>query len=129
MLREREQHIEVLDSQLHERIARVVQLQDELASEQAKARARIAELEAELRETVETSTRLAGELDAKVSELGRCVEHLHTAEGTIEERTAWARRNEADANDLRRRLQALWSTRWVRLGFKLRTLPKPESGR
>lgn len=129
MLREREQHIEVLESRLQERIERVVQLQDELAREQAKARARIAELEAELRGTVETATRLAGELDAKVNELGQCVEYLHAAEGTIEERTAWARRNEAEADNLRRRLQALWSTRWVRLGFKLRTLPKPESGR
>jgi SAM-dependent methyltransferase len=129
MLREREQHIEVLESQLQARIARVVQLQDELASEQAKARARIDELEAELRDTVETATRLAGELDAKVGELVQCVEHLHAAERTVEERTAWARRNEAEADDLRRRLQALWSTRWVRLGYKLRTLPKPESGR
>jgi SAM-dependent methyltransferase len=129
MLREREQHIEVLESQLQERIARVVQLQDELVSEQAKARARINELETELRNTVETATRLAGELDAKVGELGQCVEHLHAAEHTVEERTDWARRNEAEADDLRRRLQALWSTRWVRLGFKLRTLPKPESGK
>ena len=129
MLREREQHIELLASQLEERIARVVQLQEELASEQAKARARIAELEGDLRGAVETATRLAGELDAKVSELGECVEHLHTAEGTIDERTAWARRNEAEADDLRRRLQALWSTRWVRLGLRLRALPTPESGR
>lgn len=129
MLREREQHIELLSSELEERIARVVQLQDELASEQVKARARIDDLEAEVRGAVETATRLAGELDAKVSELGRCVEHLHAAEGTVEERTAWARRNEAEADNLRRQLQALWSTRWVRLGFKLRTLPKPESGR
>ncbi len=129
MLREREQHIEVLESQLQERIARVVQLQDELAREQAKARARIDELEGELQDTVKTATRLAGELDAKVGELVQCVEHLHAAERTVEERTAWARRNEAEADDLRRRLQALWSTRWVRLGFKLRSLPKPESGR
>jgi SAM-dependent methyltransferase len=129
MLRDREQHIEVLESQLQERIARVVQLQEELASEQAKARARIDELETQLRDTVETATRLAGELDAKAGELGQCVEHLHAAEHTVEERTAWARRNEAEADDLRRRLQALWSTRWARLGFKLRTLPKPESGR
>jgi predicted nucleic acid-binding Zn-ribbon protein len=106
-----------------------VQLQDELASEQAKARARIDELETDLSRAVETATRLAGELDAKVSELGQCVEHLHTAEGTVEERTAWARRNEAEANDLRRRLQALWSARWVRLGLRLRALPTPESGR
>ena len=129
MLREREQHIEVLESQLQARIARVVQLQDELASEQAKARARIDALEGELRDSVETATHLAGELDAKVGELVQCVEHLHAAERTVEERTAWARRNEAEADDLRRRLQALWSTRWVRLGYKLRTLPKPESGR
>jgi SAM-dependent methyltransferase len=129
MLRERERHIQVLESQLQERIARVVHLQDELASEQAKARARIDELEAELRDTVATATRLAGELDAKVGELGQCVEYLHAAERAVEERTAWARRNEAEADDLRRRLQALWSTRWVRLGFKLRALPKPESGR
>jgi uncharacterized coiled-coil DUF342 family protein len=129
MLREREQHIEVLESQLEERIARVVQLQNELASEQAKARARIDDLEAELRNAVETATRLAGEVDAKVAELGQCVQHLHDAERTVEERTTWARRNEAEADDLRRRLQALWRTRWVRLGFKLRTLSKPDSGR
>jgi uncharacterized coiled-coil DUF342 family protein len=125
MLRERERHIEVLESQLQERIARVVQLQEELTSEQAKARARMDELEAELRNTVETATRLAGELDAKVVELGQCVEYLHTAERTVEERTAWARRNEAEADELRR----LSGTLWVRLGFKLRTLSKPESGR
>jgi SAM-dependent methyltransferase len=125
MLREREQHIEVLESQLQERIARVVQLQEELASEQAKARARIDDLEVELRNTVETATRLAGELDAKVVELVQCVEYLHAAERTVEERTAWARRHEAEADELRR----LSGTLWVRLGFKLRTLPKPESGR
>jgi uncharacterized coiled-coil DUF342 family protein len=129
MLREREHHIEVLETELRQRVARVVQLQDELATEQAQARERIDQLEAELRETVENATRLAGELDAKVAELGQCVEYLHAAERTVEERTAWARRNEAEADDLRRRLRALWSTRWLRLGFKLRILPKPESGR
>lgn len=125
MLREREQHIEVLESQLQERIARVVQLQDELTTEQAKARARIDDLEAELRDAVATATRLAGELDAKVGELGQCVEYLHAAERTVEERTAWARRNEAQANELGR----LSGTFWVRLGFKLRTLSKPEPGK
>ena len=129
MLREREHHIEVLETELRERVARVVQLQDELATEQAQAREQIDRLEAELHETVENATRLASELDAKVAELGQCVEYLHSAERTVEERTAWARRNEAEADDLRRRLQALWNTRWLRLGFKLRILPKPESGR
>jgi SAM-dependent methyltransferase len=129
MLHEREQHIEVLETELQQRIARVVQLQDELADEQAKARTRIDQLEAELRETVESATRLASGLDGKVAELGKCVEHLQASEQTVEERTAWARRNEAEADGLRRRLQALWSTRWMRLGFKLGIVPKPESGK
>jgi hypothetical protein len=129
MLRERERHIEVLESQLRERIARVVQLQSELSSEQVKARARIDQLEAEVRDAVDAATRLSGELEDKVGELVQCVDYLHTAERTIDERTAWAQRNQADADDLRHRLQALWGARWVRLGFKLRVLPEPEPGK
>jgi ubiquinone/menaquinone biosynthesis C-methylase UbiE len=129
MLRERERHIDVLELQLQERIARVVELQNELASEQAQARARIDQLEAELRDAVDTATRLGGELEDKVGELARAVEYLHAAEHTIEERTLWAQRNAAEADELKRQLQALWAMRWVRLGFKLRFLPKPETGK
>ena len=129
MLRERERHIDVLESQLRERIARVVELQDELVSEQTKARARIDQVEVELGEAVATATRLGAELADKVSELARAVEYLHAAERTIEERTQWAQRNAAEADELKRRLQALWATRWVRLGFKMRFLPKPDSGK
>jgi SAM-dependent methyltransferase len=121
MLREREAHIEVLEAQLRGRMARVAELQDELAIEQAKARKRVAELEQEVREAVAAATRLAGELDAKVAELAQCVEHLHAAEHTVEERTRWA-------ETLDSQLQALWSTRWVRVGAKLHLLPGPESG-
>ncbi len=129
MLRERERHIDVLESQLRERIERVVELQDELVSEQTKARARIDQLEAELGEAVATATRLGGELEDKVGELARAVEYLHAAERTVEERTEWAQRNAAEADDLKRRLQSLWAARWVRLGFKLRVLPKPDAGK
>jgi SAM-dependent methyltransferase len=129
MLRERERHIDVLESQLRERIARVVELQEELVSEQAKARARIDQLEAELGEAVATATRLSGELEDKVGELAHAVEYLHVAERTIEERTQWAQRNAAEADELKLRLQALWATRWVRLGFKMRFLPKPDAGK
>jgi len=129
MLRERERHIDVLELQLRERMARVVELQDELVSEQTKARARIDQLEAELGEAVATATRLGGELEDKVGELARAVEYLHAAERTIEERTEWAQRNAAEADELKRRLQALWATRWVRLGFKMRLLPKPDAGK
>lgn len=129
MLREREHHIQTLEAELRQRIARVVELQEELASEQTKARTRIGELEGELRESVNGANRLAAELDAKVAELSRSVEHLDAAENTVIERTLWAQRNQAEADDLRRRLQALWSTRWVRLGGKLGLLPKLESGK
>ena len=129
MLRERERHIQVLETELSGRIARVVELQEELATEQTKARTRIGELERELDEAVAAATRLASELDAKVAELAECVEHLHVAEGTVAERTLWAQRNEAEADDLRGQLQALWSTRWVRLGGKLGLLPKLEPGK
>lgn len=129
MLRERERHIDVLESQLRERMARVVELQDELVSEQTNARARIDQLEAELGEAVATATRLGGELEDKVGELAQSVEYLHAAERTIEERTQWARRNAAEADELKLRLQALWAARWVRLGFKMRFLPKPDAGK
>ncbi len=129
MLRERERHIDVLESQLRERIARVVGLQDELVKEQAKARARIDQLETELRDAVDTATQLGCELEGKVRELAQAVEYLHGAERTVEERTLWAQRNAAEADELSRRLQALWATRWARLGFKLRFLPKPETGK
>lgn len=129
MLRERERHIAVLETQLRERIVRVVELQDELKNEQAKARARIGELEAEVRQAVDSATRIAAELDGKCAELAQSVEYLHTAEQTVEERTAWAQRAQAEADDLGRQLQKMWATRWVRLGNKLRLLPKPEPGK
>ena len=128
MLLERERHIEMLESEVRERIARIVQLQDELASEQAKARKRIGELETELQETVAAATRIATELDAKCSELAQCVEYLHTAERTVDERTRWAQRTQAEADELARQLNALRSTRWVRLGSKLRFIPQPGAG-
>jgi hypothetical protein len=51
-------------------------------------------------------------------------EQLRAAERTIEERTAWARSNEAEAEALGKHVRALWSTFWVRLGGKLGLLPK-----
>jgi hypothetical protein len=119
MLREREHHIGLLETELAERVARVVELQAELASEQAKARARIDELEAITNAEVAASTRLAQELDAKVLELVQCVEYLHAAEKTVEERTAWAQKAQAEADQLRSQVAAVQASRWVGLGRKL----------
>lgn len=129
MLRERERHIQTLELEVRRRIARVVELQEELTREQALAQRRITDLEGELHASEAAAGRLAKELDGKVAELSDCVGHLHEAEATVDERTQWARRNEAEANDLRGQLQALWSTRWARLGGKLGLLPKIEPGK
>jgi hypothetical protein len=63
------------------------------------------------------------ELESKCRELKECVEHLHAAEHTVEERTAWAQRNAAEADELRAQLHALRSNLLVRLARKLRLLP------
>lgn len=65
---------------------------------------------------------LEAELESKCRELAECVEHLHAAERTIEERTAWAQRNAAEVDDLRARLHALRSHLLVRMAAKLRLL-------
>ena len=72
---------------------------------------------------VSLAPELAAELEDKCRDLAECVEHLHAAERTIDERTAWAQRNSAEADDLRARLHALRSHLLVRLGAKLRLLP------
>jgi len=66
---------------------------------------------------------LERELENKCRELAECVEHLHAAEHTVEERTAWARQSAAEADDLRAKLHALRSNLLVRLARKLRLLP------
>ncbi|HLM97924.1 MAG TPA: 2OG-Fe(II) oxygenase [Bryobacteraceae bacterium] len=62
-------------------------------------------------------------LESKCRELEECIEHLHAAEHTVEERTAWAQRSTAEAEDLRGQLHALRSNLLVRLARKLRLLP------
>ena len=65
------------------------------------------------------------ELENKCRELAECVEHLHAAERTVEERTAWAQRSAAEADESSRQLHSLRSNLLVRLARKLRLLPKP----
>ncbi|MDQ6664895.1 MAG: methyltransferase domain-containing protein, partial [Acidobacteriota bacterium] len=80
---------------------RVIDLQEELAREQKKARvavegyeSEIARIELQRQQTVsravEMERRLTEELETRTGELVKCVEFLHAAEATVEERTAWA---------------------------------------
>ena len=66
---------------------------------------------------------LQRELENKCRELEECVEHLHTAEHTVEERTAWAQRSAAEVEDLRAQLYTFRRNLLIRLARKLRLLP------
>jgi len=116
-LEESNQWSESLSNQLEERGARVIALQEELAAEQAKARARVDQLEAEIYRAVETGTRLAEELDGKVHELKQCVDFLHSTERTLEERTAWAQKAQGELDDL---VRQIYASTWFKIGRTLR---------
>jgi len=116
-----------LNQQVEERASRVAQLQDELAAEQAAARAVVEEyekkvlgLEEDVRQrtawALDTETRLSKELAEKSEELVKCVEILHQAEKTAEERTAWAQRLEQQAQTLNEQMSMLRASRWLKMG-------------
>jgi ubiquinone/menaquinone biosynthesis C-methylase UbiE len=81
---------------------------------------KLSELEADLAERTrvfrQNEERLESELRAKSAELARCVELLHTAETTVEERTRWAQELDARIAELQALLDAVQSSRWIRLG-------------
>jgi hypothetical protein len=55
------------------------------------------------------------ELEARERELAECVRLLETAEATVEERTLWAQRVEAQRQV---QLSLIRASRWLRLGRK-----------
>jgi len=99
--------------------ARIEELQTELSAAQFAAQAKIAELDQENRTKTEWARQLNAQLEAKLLELTQCVEHLHQAERTVEERTHWAQALNAEVEDLRRKLALLEGSRWVRLGRRV----------
>jgi len=105
-----------LDGELAASGARVQDLQEALAAEQAAAQARIAELDQENRTKSEWAAQLNAQLDAKLQELAQCVAYLHQAEKTVEERTRWAQQLNAEVERIRSKLALLEASRWVRLG-------------
>jgi Methyltransferase domain len=109
---------------------RIAALQEELQQQQTAAahtvagyEGKIAALEAELADRTDRALLLQRQLEAglaaKVEELGACVELLHQAETTVEERTVWARQLEQTIQHLQDTLTAAQGSRWIRLGRKL----------
>jgi ubiquinone/menaquinone biosynthesis C-methylase UbiE len=119
---------------------RVVELQDQLDAEQRAAielnavwQTRTAELEADVAArtqwAMDTEQRLTAEIHEKAQELAKCVELLHDAERTIEERTVWAQRLERERADLEARLSMVQASRWYKLGRRFGMGPDVASER
>src|SRR5262249_8545371 len=118
---------EHLNHELEHAMARVSELQDELRTEQAAAREVVAQYEAKLSEldadleartrwAIDTEQRLTKQLEDRCTELAKCIELLHQAEQTLEERTHWALALDQDRQQLEAKLGAVAASRWIRMG-------------
>lgn len=126
-LEERNRWGQTLEAELEQTRQRVVNLQDEFASEQDSARqlasaydGKVRELEQDVNEktnwALDTERRLTGELEAKQSELVEAVRLLDRAEATVEERTHWAQGLDRQLQTATTQLAMIRSSRWIKLG-------------
>ena len=113
---------ERLNQELESAAQRIVELQNELEAVATGYEAKVNELENENRVKTEwalaTEARLMQELEARGRELAECVKLLETAEATVEERTHWAQRVEAQRHSLEVQLGLIRASRWIKLGRK-----------
>jgi len=118
-LEERNRWAARLDEELAAARREIERLNAELAEQAAGYEAKIIALEAEVQAHADWTRRTRHELDDKLRELARCVELLHEAERTVEERTHWAQRLDAEVRRLEAQLSLVEASRWVRLGRKI----------
>jgi ubiquinone/menaquinone biosynthesis C-methylase UbiE len=111
-----------LNRELESSAQRIVDLQNELDTVTSGYEAKVNELEIENQAKTEwalaTEARFMQELEARGRELAECVRLLETAEATVEERTLWAQRVEAQREKLEAQLSMIRASRWIRLGRK-----------
>jgi SAM-dependent methyltransferase len=119
-LEERNAWAQKLNDQLEELRANYVREQQAAAQVATAYAAKVAELEEEnLRKTewaTETERRLTAESEEAREQLVRCLELLHEAEATVEERTKWAQGLDREREHLAAKLGMVEASRWVRLG-------------
>jgi len=136
-LEERNRWAEQLNLDLRAAGERVTALQEELTKEQqagaaalAGYQAKVEELEEESRARAEWATetearltkdieQVSHDLEGRCKELAECVKLLETAESTVEERTLWAQRAEAQRQELLGQLNMIRASRWLKLGRKI----------
>ena len=111
-----------LNRELESSAQRIVDLQNELDTVTSGYEAKVNELEIENQAKTEwalaTEARFMQELEARGRELAECVRLLETAEATVEERTLWAQRVEAQRAKLEVQLSMIRASRWIKLGRK-----------
>ena len=121
---------ESLTRELEERGARIVELQEEFASEQEAARkvaddyaGKVRELEEDIRSKTKWARDVEASLTAEVRKqtghLVAAVEALHRTEKELEERTTWALGLQEQANGLAQQMELVRASRWMKLGRKI----------
>jgi DNA repair exonuclease SbcCD ATPase subunit len=119
-----------LNAELAAKMARITELQEELAREQENGRqvaagynAKIAALEAENHEktqwALDTEARLTAEIGRQTDELSNAVEALNHTEEELRQRTEWARQLDEEKRRLEEQIAMVRGSRWVRLGRKV----------
>lgn len=119
-LEEHNRWAEQLSEELKSSSDRVHQLQSEVEAVSSGYEAKVQELESEnhakTKWALETEARLTKEFEDKGRELAECASLLAAAERTVEERTLWAQRVEAERAHLAAQLNLIRSSRWLKLG-------------
>jgi SAM-dependent methyltransferase len=109
-----------LEQQLTAAQARIVELQEEASAIATGYKEKVAALEEENRQktawAIDVETRLTADLAARAQQLAQTVNLLDAAEQTVVERTEWARRLDADLNQLQAQFAMLRQSRWIKLG-------------
>jgi ubiquinone/menaquinone biosynthesis C-methylase UbiE len=146
LLRERQRHIALLESEIGQKNAwlaesaesraKLQKSNDDLLAELHKsnawavglnaeldaARAAISRMESEAAERLDWVRSLEDEIARGRAEIERQHQENRDLENTIDERTRWAQSLDTEIERLRAELQALELTKWVRLGRKMRLI-------
>jgi SAM-dependent methyltransferase len=116
-----------LEGLLHSAQARVVELQDQNATQQAEAALIIENLHAENLKNIAWAQETGRKLEHTLGELASTVKLLDQAETTVIERTEWAQGLNAELETERARIEAIRQSRWMKLGRSAGLGPKLDS--
>jgi len=116
-----------LEELLRSAQARVVELQEQNATQQAEATVIIENLHAENHKNIEWAQETGRKLEQHLAELAKTVELLDQAESTVVERTKWAQGLNAELDAERARIEAVRQSGWMKLGKAAGLGPKLDS--